>query len=65
MESEIDTDMAREILKIEELNERPAATLESVCRACAQYYKIAVADLRSKSTKQRILLKPTYCLVLK
>lgn len=49
MESEIDTEMARSILKLSELNERPAATLESVCRASAQYYKIAVPDLRSKS----------------
>ncbi|MCR9203323.1 MAG: chromosomal replication initiator protein DnaA [Halobacteriovoraceae bacterium] len=49
MESEIDTEMARSILKLSEINERPAATLESVCRASAQYHKIAVPDLRSKS----------------
>lgn len=49
MESEIDTEMAKSILKLSELNEKPAATLESVCRASAQYYKIAVPDLRSKA----------------
>ena len=49
MESEIDTEMARKILKLSEVNERPASTLESVSRATAQYYKIAVPDLRSKS----------------
>lgn len=55
MESEIDTEMARDILKLQDLNEKPAATLESVCRASSQYFKIAVADLKSKSRNKDIV----------
>lgn len=55
MEAEIDTEMARDILKLQEINERPAATLESVCRASSQYFKIAVPDLRSKSRSKNIV----------
>ena len=55
MEAEIDTEMARDILKLQDLNEKPAATLESVCRASSQYFKIAVADLKSKSRNKDIV----------
>ncbi len=55
MEAEIDTEMARDILKLQELNDKPAATLESVCRASSQYFKIPVADLRSKSRNKNIV----------
>lgn len=55
MEAEIDTEMARDILKLQDLNDRPAATLESVCRATSQYYKIPVADLRSKSRSKDLV----------
>lgn len=55
MEAEIDTEMARDILKLQDLNDRPAATLESVCRASSQYFKIPVADLKSKSRSKDIV----------
>lgn len=55
MEAEIDTEMARDILKLQDLNEKPAATLESVCRASSQYFKIPVADLKSKSRSKDIV----------
>lgn len=55
MEAEIDTEMARDILKLQDLNDRPAATLESVCRASSQYFKVSVGDLKSKSRNKDIV----------
>ncbi len=55
MEAEIDTEMARDILKLQDINDRPAATLESVCRASSQYFKVSVGDLKSKSRNKDIV----------
>jgi chromosomal replication initiator protein len=55
MEAEIDVEMARDILKLKDIRDRPAATLESVCKQASQHFKIPVADLRSKSRSKEIV----------
>jgi chromosomal replication initiator protein len=55
MEAEIDVEMARDILKLKDYRDRPAATLESVCKQASQHFKIPVADLRSKSRSKEIV----------
>jgi len=55
IEAEIDSEMAREILKLQASNEKPASTLESVCRAASHYFKIPVADLRSKARSKEVV----------
>ncbi len=55
IEAEIDSEMAREILKLQASDEKPASTLESVCRAASHYYKIPVADLRSKARSKDVV----------
>ncbi len=55
MEAEIDVEMARDILKLSDIRDRPCATLESVCKQASQHFKIPVADLRSKSRSKEIV----------
>ena len=55
IEAEIDTEMAKEILKLQPSDEKPASTLESVCRAASHYFKIPVADLRSKARSKEVV----------
>lgn len=55
IEAEIDTEMAREILKLQANDEKPVSTLESVCRAASHYFKIPVADLRSKARSKEVV----------
>ncbi len=55
IEAEIDSEMAREILKLQASDEKPASTLESVCRAASHYFKIPVADLRSKARSKEVV----------
>jgi chromosomal replication initiator protein len=55
IEAEIDSEMARDILKLQSYDEKPASTLESVCRAASHYYKIPVADLRSKTRSKDVV----------
>ena len=55
MEAEIDVEMARDILKLKDIRDRPAASLESVCKQASQHFKIPVADLRSKSRSKEIV----------
>jgi len=55
IETEIDTEMARSLLKLDDSSDRPAATLESVCKTSSQYFKISAADLRSKSRSKEMV----------
>ncbi len=53
MNVEIDTIMVKDLLKLEDLHEK-TVTLESIARATSQFYKIPLADLKSKSRSKEI-----------
>ena len=46
--TEIEFELAKEILALSDLTEKNEITLESIAKATAQYYRIQLADLKSK-----------------
>jgi chromosomal replication initiator protein len=52
---EIDTDMAKEILKLAPNDDATPATLEGIAKSTSQYFKVTLADIRSKSRNKEIV----------
>ena len=55
MDVEIDVEIAKEILKLQNLENLTPATLESISKSTSQYFKIPLADLKSKSRSKEIV----------
>lgn len=55
MDVEIDTEMAKDILKLENDDDKAPITLESISKSTSQYFKIPLADLRSKSRNKELV----------
>lgn len=51
---DIDVEIAKEQLKLSEMFEQKDITLESIARAISNYFKIPVADLRSKARQKEV-----------
>ena len=54
MKIEIDTEMAKSVLKLNDSEQERKITLDNIVKATAQYYKIHVADLKSKARQKEI-----------
>ena len=54
MKVEMDIEMAKEQLKLNENSEIKTATLENIAKSCSHHFKIPVADLKSKARKKEI-----------
>lgn len=55
MDVEIDTEMAKEILKLQNSEDHTPITLESISKSSSQYFKIPLADLKSKSRSKELV----------
>jgi len=55
MDVEIDIEIAKEILKLQNIEDITPATLESISKSTSQYFKIPLADLKSKSRSKEIV----------
>ncbi len=55
MDMEIDIEMARELLKLTPSEEMHSITIENIAKSVSQYYKIPLADLKSKSRNKDIV----------
>lgn len=54
MNMEIDTETVKELLKLNDYSEDSKATLESIAKIVSGYYKITLADMKSKSRNKDI-----------
>jgi len=54
MNVELELDLVKETLKLSSDEEEKAITIEQISKATAQYFKIPLADLKSKSRSQEI-----------
>jgi chromosomal replication initiator protein len=55
MDVEIDTEMAKDILKLQIDEDRTPITLESISKSTSQYFKIPLVDLKSKSRNKDLV----------
>lgn len=53
---DIDYELAKRLLNLESAQEQKVVTLETVAKATSQYFRITVADLKSKSRKKEVAL---------
>ena len=54
MKVEIDSEMVRELLNLNNTEEKKAITLEIIAKLTSQYFKIPLADLKSKARSKEI-----------
>jgi chromosomal replication initiator protein len=54
MNTEIDTETVKELLKLNDYTEESKASLDSIAKAVSSHYKITLADMKSKSRNKDI-----------